>query len=756
MMRKWMKRIVVFILAGSVCLVLLHFALQALSGSEKVRHLITEKLAVATGRDVRMGNLSLGVNRLLMEEFSLAKEGGFERGTDLHIRHLYLKVSWLHLLRGQVKIVAARIDGLALRVVRDPQGKLNWGVEETENSAEKEDSDSDGKINLPLGLSMGEVSLRNMQLSYTDQVEKLALELQDTDLLVRNFSLEDPFDLRLNTSVRFQSGGKEQVFPLGIALHLKLADLDLSKAEAVIKDLSVRNGSARMHISGQVNNFVDPVFSLKGSGKDLSQQFLEGLVKDPIVFSIPEINLSAQGAVAPEAHMWRVDKTELALQGLKISGEGKGNWAHHTYSFSAVGQATLDEWGKQLALLQPYKLRGQLDAQVKGSEKEISGQIDLKKAEAVFAQTGKFTDVAGNFKGQGRLDGKQGEGALEFAGKLNGEPFETHTVLAQTPARITVGLKATAERLILPTALTSSDKKTSQETQAAAGSPWSLPPMDINADVQIGSLDIPYLNGHDLRFKTDLTGVTPQLNQTHGKFDFSIGNGTITDLYQLTNSNPLAKVLFLSLSVVGKVFNSLDVLSVLGGLAGGGKDSATGEEIVQMIPGEDGELVAIKVPAKSRKVEGSLAYDKFITRIDFDEGFATVEEGHFVSNMMSFKLSGTTDFNTEKIDMTVKAAPGKHETDGIMPLTLKIGGTVSNPKGSMSVMRSVTSLVTQGVANNFASRAVKNTVGGVFGIFKKKGKEETQEATPQTQEPSALPVEGENIPAETTEAVVEP
>ena len=70
--------------------------------------------------------------------------------------------------------------------------------------------------------------------------------------------------------------------------------------------------------------------------------------------------------------------------------------------------------------------------------------------------------------------------------------------------------------------------------------------------------------------------------------------------------------------------------------------------------------------------------------------------------------------------MTVKAAPGKHETDGIMPLTLKIGGTVSEPKGSMSVMRSVTSLVTQGVANNFASRAVKKTVSVFLGLFKKK------------------------------------
>ena len=44
--------------------------------------------------------------------------------------------------------------------------------------------------------------------------------------------------------------------------------------------------------------------------------------------------------------------------------------------------------------------------------------------------------------------------------------------------------------------------------------------------------------------------------------------------------------------------------------------------------------------------------------------------------MMSFNLSGTTNFKTEKVNMTVHAAPGKHETDGVMPLTLKIGGTV--------------------------------------------------------------------------------
>ena len=78
--------------------------------------------------------------------------------------------------------------------------------------------------------------------------------------------------------------------------------------------------------------------------------------------------------------------------------------------------------------------------------------------------------------------------------------------------------------------------------------------------------------------------------------------------------------------------------------------------------------------------------------------------------------------------MTVQAAPGKHEADGIMPLKLTIGGTVDDPKGSMSMLGSVSSLVTQGIGNNFASRSVKKGIGGLFGIFKKKEKQTEQPA----------------------------
>ena len=746
MTRKWIKRLVVVILALAIGVVGLQVVLRFVSEADWTKRLVTEKLSAVVGRDVRLGRLSVGVNRLGIEEFSLAKEGGFEKGTDLHVQQLYLKLSWWHLLRGHVKIVTVRIDGLMLHVVRDAQGKLNRQVAENTPSGPATQDITDETPGLPVGLSVQEVSFRNMQLSYWDEQQQIQAHLKDTDLFVYDFSLEDPFDVRLNTSFVFQRGGQEQIFPLGISLKLNLADLDLSKSTAALKDLSVRNGLARLHLSGNITNFTEPVFSVRAAGKNLSQEVLRGGAEGLPEFSVPELTMSVQGALAPEARMWRLDEATLNLPGLQASGNGKGNWGRATYSFTATLHATLDELEKQLALLKPYKLRGNLEAQAHGSQQEISTQLEWKEGSAVFAQTGKFSNVEAAFNGNGAPNGQRGEGSLKLEGKLNEEPFKTDIVIAQTPARIAVGLKAAADRLVLPPVVSDGTKT----ADASADVAWPLPPLDIKADVQIGSLDVPYLNGYDLRFKTDLTGVTPKLTETHGKFDFSIGKGTITDLYQLTNSNPLAKILFLSLSVVGKVFNSLDVLSVLGGIAGGGKDSDGGEEVVQMIPGEDGEPVAIKVPASSRKMEGVLPYDKLVTRIDFNEGLATVEEGHFVSSMMSFKLSGTTDFNTEKLNMTVKAAPGKHETDGIMPLTLKIGGTVSDPKGSMRLMRSVTLLVTQGVTNNFASRAVKNTVGGFFGLFKKKDKEEL----PQTQEAPADT--GADIPAETAEPGTEP
>lgn len=100
--------------------------------------------------------------------------------------------------------------------------------------------------------------------------------------------------------------------------------------------------------------------------------------------------------------------------------------------------------------------------------------------------------------------------------------------------------------------------------------------------------------------------------------------------------------------------------------------------------------------------------------------------------------------------MKVHAAPGKHEVDGMLPLALNISGTVSEPKGSMSMVGSVTSLVKQTVANNVVSRQVKKGVKGIFGIFKKKEEEnpEKEKITSLSDKNDELQEEVESLVAE--------
>ena len=738
MIRKWAKRGTIAVLAVAICLVGLQVGLPLLSGSAWLNKRVVDKLTEATGREVGLGRLRLDLRGLAIEDFMLAKEGGLKTGTAVHVHHLNLKISWLNLLKGEVKIVSAQIDGLTLEAVRDRNGKLNldFSSDSQDNTPPAETEDATA---LPVDITIEQLAFRKMHLLYRDEQQSFQVDLQDTDLALRGFSLDKPFDVRLTSSVILQINGQESIIPLGLAGQVDLAELDLPKARAEIKDLSLRLAQARLHTKAQVSNWADPVFSVQMTGKDFSEDVLQGFLKEVEPFSVSQFTFTAEGALAPQARTLQVDETTLSLPGLEVKGNGKGNWGRSTYSFTTQLKADLAELGENISYMKHYKPQGDVTLKAQGSEKKFTAQLQWSRGGARVPRVGDISEAELTLQADEQMNFKQGNGTLKLTGKLNEEPFRADLMLAQTPQKITVGLKALADRFVLPPAPPASP----QSEQAAAPekqsqqSAWPFAPADITADIQIGYLDVPYLNGKSLDFKTNLSGVTPSLKGAHGQFDFSIGNGVITDLYQLTTSNPLAKVLFLSLSVVGKVFNSLDVLSVLGGIAGIGNNSAadsSGEEVIQIVMGEDGEPVVIKVPASSRKVEGALSYDKFITGIEFNDGVATIQKGHFVSNMMSFNIKGTTDFNTEALNMTVHAAPGKHETDGIMPLTLKISGTVTQPQGSMSVMRSVTSLVKQGVTNNFASRAVKKSVGGFFGLFKKKEEEsalETEIPTPE-------------------------
>lgn len=260
------------------------------------------------------------------------------------------------------------------------------------------------------------------------------------------------------------------------------------------------------------------------------------------------------------------------------------------------------------------------------------------------------------------------------------------TVLAQATPQAPQTAPAQEQTALAPT---------QQAPQAAHK--VKFPPVHLRAQIKSGPVSVPYFYAKSVDINTRLTGITAELDKADGTAEMQIGEGEIQDIYKLTQANSVTKAMFLSLSVVSRVINSLNVVDLLSKLMPGDKE---------------------QMPEK--KTDGKLAFESFSGALKFNKGVMEMTKGSFVSDFMSLKISGTTNFRNGVLDMQVNAAPGKHYDTGIMPITLKIGGTVDEPKGSLSMLGSAAALVTQAVGNNFASNAVKKGVGGFFGLFKKK------------------------------------
>ncbi|MBR4355180.1 MAG: AsmA family protein [Elusimicrobiaceae bacterium] len=727
MKRIWIKRLLIAGACILIGVIGLHFLLKAVSGSAWMQQKIVDKLTAATGREVRLGDVRLHLLGVNITDFALAQDGGFEQGVMFQVNRLHLRWALLHLLHGQLHVKAAHIDGIVLHLVRDEQGKLNAdlnGAETTPNTQKEGAS-----FSLPLDVSVTEFLIRKLTVSYTDKAADWKIGFNNAELLLRNFKLDKDFEIHFSSQARWEQNAQPYEWLLELSGIVNLADLDWAQAAAQINAFTIRHQKEQLTLSGRVNHFVQPDFDLSLQGKNISKRILAGTAWEDETFLIKQFSTQAKGKFLPEQETLQLENFSITLPGVQAHANGQLQFARAAYTVSADLQADLDKLKEGISSTEPYQLAGNVHLKMNTTPTDMTAHMELSEVQVQVPHTGKFSQLQAALDAQERMNFKGGNGVFVAHGELNGEPFQTTLQWTQTVKEIAANWQAKAERLVLPPY--SADKKNSKDSSSASSSnstaqPWSLPPLSIKTNVQIGSLDAPYLRGKDLNFQTDLSGVTPKLDGAHGTFSLALQDGEITDLYQLTDSNRIAKIMFLSLNVVGKVFNSLDVLSVLSGLTNIGKSKDQEGEVIQMIPGEDGVMIPVKVPASKRKVDGRLAYDRFRTDILFDDGVATIETGEFISDMMSFQITGTSDFNTEKLNMTVRAAPGKHEAGGIMPLTLKIGGTVSEPEGNMRLVSSVSSLVTQSVTNNFASRAVKKGIGGIFGLFKKKDQENTE------------------------------
>lgn len=799
-MKKKLKKISKwgFYILGGLLLaaVLADAGLRWASSSRRVKNYLVQKVSAALRRDVRLKQVRASLFGVRVSGLEVAEQGGFQQGTFLSVDKAGVRFSLIHLLHGHLKLRTVFLHGGAIRITRGADGKFNFADLSSSPvpSAQKEAHADPFLPRITLGL----LDIEQLNVFYIDAAQNRSLAVRQFMLRARRLMFTEPFRVISKAQVRWVEGDFPLESTLAFNARLNLADLDLEKAALDITNLIVRYRSTPAVLTGQIKNFTNPSARLALEISRLSNDTLAELAPDTPEFLIPALRVD----VAARAHLAdsraQISRLHLQLPGGELNATAKAAFKERA-DYQAEGDFAfnLDE----LAALSPilastYGVTGQITGAFQAAADNWNAKLSVQQVGATLPAAGRLDGLSTQIT----AEGLKTLAVKDLSGTLNGAHFDGYLTAVNRPLYVDARLELNMEKFILPPQAEPAPEQTQAETPAAEAVPAAtqtqeksagteqaalslapqeqatpqgpqaqtapaqtvlaqatpaqeqttpqapqaapaqeqatpqapqaahkvkFPPVHLRAQIKSGPVSVPYFYAKSVDIHTRLTGITAELDKADGTAEMQIGEGEIQDIYKLTQANSVTKAMFLSLSVVSRVINSLNVVDLLSKLMPGDKE---------------------QMPEK--KTDGKLAFESFSGALKFNKGVMEMTKGSFVSDFMSLKISGTTNFRNGVLDMQVNAAPGKHYDTGIMPITLKIGGTVDEPKGSLSMLGSAAALVTQAVGNNFASNAVKKGVGGFFGLFKKK--QDAPAAPFPGQEDTFVPVDPQELlnPAE--------
>lgn len=735
------------------------------SSSRRVKNYLVQKVSAALKRDVRLKQVRASLFGVRVSGLEVAEQGGFQQGTFLSVDKAGVRFSLIHLLHGHLKLRTVFLHGGAIRITRGADGKFNF-ADLSSSSVSPAQKEAHADPFLPR-ITLGLLDIEQLDVFYIDAAQNRSLAVQQFMLRARRLMFTEPFRVISKAQVRWVEGDFPLESTLAFNARLNLADLDLEKAALDITNLIVRYRSTPAVLTGQIKNFTNPSARLALEISRLSNDTLAELAPDTPEFLIPALRVDVTADARLAQSRAQISRLHLQLPGGELNATAKAAFKERA-DYQAEGDFAfnLDE----LAALSPilastYGVTGQITGAFQAAADNWNAKLSVQQVGATLPAAGRLDGLSTQIT----AEGLKTLAVKDLSGTLNGAHFDGYLTAVNRPLYVDARLELNMEKFILPPQAAPAPEQTQAETPAAEAVPAAtqtqeksagteqaalslapqeqatpqgpqaqtapaqtvlaqtapqapqatpaqeqtalapaqqapqaahkakFPPVHLRAQIKSGPVSVPYFYAKSVDIHTRLTGITAELDKADGTAEMQIGEGEIQDIYKLTQANSVTKAMFLSLSVVSRVINSLNVVDLLSKLMPGDKE---------------------QMPEK--KTDGKLAFESFSGALKFNKGVMEMTKGSFVSDFMSLKISGTTNFRNGVLDMQVNAAPGKHYDTGIMPITLKIGGTVDEPKGSLSMLGSAAALVTQAVGNNFASNAVKKGVGGFFGLFKKK------------------------------------
>ena len=692
--------------------IILHFILLNIVSSNNVKEKIVSILKEQLATDVNIGKLSVSLFDFAIDNLELKiKDTDF-----MYINRVYIHFSLRKLLFAKIKIKRITIKDFTLYIEKDKDGKFNFEkliqnapmfAKKSKEELKQEEETKDEKKDI-IDLFLHKTQFQNISIFYKSNQENIKFNLTETYFNADDFNFKKPFKITFYSKIyTFINNIEIDSIFLTFAMLVNLNPAELDKANIDIKCINAKFRDCMLSIKGNVNNLVKPNVMLDMNLTNLSSKTLECITETPD-FNIPLIDIKTK--LVADIVNNRIDLNSLTINILdsKITANGYLNYSKINYHFNIITNLILEKLQPIAKLIESYKPSGQINSEMLFSDTTMKGLISLDNVCFYTPQLGDFKNINSKIDINSINDIK----IPSLTGELNGYPFKANLSYLTVQDHSDIVLNFSANKFIGKMSKETQNKTAKKEetvkenknkTKEKSSSISHF--FTVKANCKINFLDVPFLRANKVLFDMDITNITPGFKNIKGYLKLDSSNGIIKDIYKLTEASALTKGLFLSLKVISNVINTLNVLDLLSSLG-------------SVLKSKDNAIKENEAIVKHQKIDGKIEFSSFLTKLDFLNGNAKIDKCSFVSNLLSFRVKGNMNFKENNLGMTVFTAPGSHEVDDIMPLTMKIYGTMDEPKGSLSLLGSVSSLVGDMLTKNIVSDKLKKGFSALFGLKK--------------------------------------
>lgn len=743
-----------------ICVLIVFIAIIALKlvfSEEKIKNYVDSAAKTYLGREVKFEKLSFTLIGVNLENFSISENNNFDKGTFAKVDKFAVKLELLPLLKKEIRIKRVIIKGIEINIVKDQENKFNFddiimrfdpAPEESKDNKLKETA-SAGRSVLP-DIMLNKFIIKNANLFYTDMPAKITLSVNDINAAMDGFNFSKSFICSIDFDIKFKNENLDMRIPFEAVMTANLKDMDMEQANLNLTSLKINFEDMEITGKASVKNFENPDISvhavlssltrntvkqfaselpnftiskaefdakillndLKNSSANISslQAEIEDMKMDAKMtvtdLTAPKININASAAsftnntlksFSADIPAFSVSKAdfsskinldlEKSIAVLKNTGinildssaklNGDINWAKDLkYDLNAELNFTLED----LLLIIPemvkaYEPRGRISASAEFAPDVL--KADLKTENVSFKFDPMFT--AKNINTTVKIDSIDNIKLTGLSGLFNDKRFSGKASYLKTKKDLNINLNFDMEALVLnafpagPEADTGAiEKSSAQQTDMSASSL----PLNLTADLKVGSIKVPYFNSENgAAINIKMTGITDKLDKTNGNIKFNLSSGNIEDVDKLAQANKITKIIFGSLAIVEKAGKSLKIDALMG----------------------------------SNNKEG-IGYDDLSGEMNFVNGKMTIKKMDFISKAVTMKVSGTSDFKSDKLDMRASIQPGVNK-----PVIMKMTGTNSNPQSALDVAGSVSSIFSkeiEALKNNNKKDVKTSTVAG--------------------------------------------